>query len=274
MNAALEAFAAEVRHVDAELDLGRAALLIAAGEYPTLSIDTNVALLDEIGAGIAATVPLGAPPRDIAQAVRRRLFHDLEFKGNDDDYYDPRNSYLNDVLLRRRGIPITLSVVFLEVGRRAGLEAVGVSYPSHFLVKYVDDGREWIVDPFHGGEELSGEHFRAHLRTRESTPAQAIEYFLAGVTRRQILARMLANLKAIYAQRQDHERALRIQDYTLALTPWSFEEIRDRGLLRERTGDPAGALQDLETYLEHAGEAKDIAVIRQRVERLRAGRRP
>ena len=125
----------------------------------------------------------------------------------------------------------------------------------------------------HRGEELSGEHIRAHLRSRESTPAQAIEYYLAGITRRQILARMLANLKAIYARHEDHERALRVQEYTLALTPWSFEEIRDRGLLRERTGDIAGALQDLETYLDHAGAADDIAAIRQRVERLRAGRR-
>lgn len=275
MSAALEAFTAEVRRAPSELDLGRAALLIAAGEYPTLSVDTNLALLDEIGAGIAASLPVGAAQREIAAAVRRRLFHELEFRGNSEDYYDPRNSYLNDVLLRRLGIPISLSVVVLEVARRAGLAAVGVGYPRHFFVKYYDEaGREWIIDPFHGGEELSGERLRAYLRARESMPATAIEYYLAGVTSRQILTRMLTNLKGIYAQQGDHRRGLRIQEYLLALMPWSFEEIRDRGLLRERLGDTEGALADLETYLEHAGDADDLPAIRRTVERLRAGRRP
>ena len=271
MNSALERFAAEVRRPDAELDLGRSALLIAAGEYRDLSIGMCLALLDEIAAGVAAMLPPDAPPREIAHAVRKRLFHELEFHGNDQDYYDPRNSYLNEVLLRRTGIPISLSVVFLEVARRVGLDAAGVSYPQHFLVKYHDEGDEWIVDPFHRGEEVSVRNFRAHLLSRGTAPEHLVDYYLSAVTRRQLLTRMLNNLKGIYAQREDYPRALRIQEYLLAINPWSFDEIRDRGVLRERTGDVAGALADLETYLAHAGSAEDVSMVRRLVERLRAG---
>jgi regulator of sirC expression with transglutaminase-like and TPR domain len=265
---ALHDFAAEVRRSDPELDLGRAALLIAAGEYSELSIETAHALLEEIAAGVAAGISPAMSARERAHAISRRLFHDLDFRGNAEEYYDPRNSYLNDVLIRRRGIPISLSAVFLEVARRVGLEAHGVSYPVHFLVKYHDEGQEWIVDPFHKGGEVPGEHIRAGLEAK-GWPPQQIDYMLSGVTRRQMLTRMLLNLKRIYLHAEDHARALRIQEYLLAVNPWSFEDIRDRGVLRARTGDVAGALTDLETYLEHAGPADDLLAVREMVDRLR-----
>ena len=138
MNGALDAFTAEVRRPDAELRLDRAALLIAAGEYHGLDIERYVALLDEIGARALALAPAGASPRGLAGAVREHLFHDLGFRGNEEDYYDARNSYLNEVITRRTGIPISLAAVFLEVARRVGLDAAGVSYPRHCLVKYWD----------------------------------------------------------------------------------------------------------------------------------------
>jgi regulator of sirC expression with transglutaminase-like and TPR domain len=271
MSDALAAFTEEVRRADSDLDLGRAALLIAHGEYPELSIATSLALLEEVAVGVAALLPPGAEPRSIAHAIRKRLFHDLEFRVNEAEFYDPRNSYLNDVLVRRLGIPVSLTVVFLEVARRVGLEAFGVSYPRRFLIKYVSDGQEWIVDPYLHGEEFSGADFRAHMAERGSTPEHVLEYYLAAVTRRQLLTRMLTNLKGIYTSRPDHERALRIQEYLLAINPWSFEEIRDRGILRERTGDRAGALADLETYRQHAPEAEDAAFIRRLIDRLAAG---
>jgi regulator of sirC expression with transglutaminase-like and TPR domain len=272
VNEALEAFAAEVRRADAELNLARAALLIAAGEYPGLAVDAWRSRLDEIAAGVIGSLERGAPPRVIAGTIRQRLFDDLGFHGNQDDYYDPRNSYLNDVLVRRTGIPITLATVFLEVGWRAGLDAAGVSYPGHFLVKYVDGGREWIVDPFHGGHELPAEDFRAHLGRSGTAPDNVVDYYLSAVTRRQILARMLANLKAIYAERRDHTRTLRIQEYLLALTPWSMPDIRDRGVLRARTGDITGALADLETYVSHGEASEDAGAVRNLIDHLRAGR--
>ena len=264
----LQAFTAEVRRSDAELDLGYAALLIAAGEYPHLSVKIAHALLEEIAAGVAAGIAPGMSQRERARAVRRRLFYDLDFHGNESEYYDPRNSYLNDVLIRRKGIPISLSAVFLEVARRVGLEAAGVSYPVHFLVKYHDEGQEWLVDPFRRGEEVPGEHIRAGLGARGWPPEQ-IDYILSGVTRRQMLTRMLLNLKHIYTNAEDHARALRIQEYLLAINPWSFDDIRDRGILRERAGDVAGAIEDLETYLDHAGPAQDAPAIRELLHRLR-----
>lgn len=267
----LAAFAEEVRRPDAEIDLARAALLIAAAEYPDLSLGTCLDLLDQIAASVAALVPPDAPPRTIAAALRRRLFHDLEFRGNTDDYSDPRNSYLNDVLLRRVGIPISLSTVFLEVARRVGLDATGVSYPRHFLVKYRDAGQEWIVDPFHRGEEFSGDELRAHMAASRATPEHVLEYYLSGVTRRQVLTRMLTNLKLVYLEREDWIRALRVQEYVLAINPWSFADIRDRGTLRARTGAFGLALTDLETYLTHAGAVDDRAAVSAMAERLRAG---
>jgi regulator of sirC expression with transglutaminase-like and TPR domain len=266
----LDAFAAEVRRSDADLDLGHAALLIAAGEYSDLSIETAGALLEEIAAGIAPYIEVGMSQRDRARVVRRRLFHDLEFRGNQEEYYDPRNSYLNQVLIRRKGIPISLATVFLEVGRRVGLEAWGVSYPVHFLVKYHDEGQEWIVDPFSRGEEIPGDHIRNGLGARGWPPEQ-IDYILSGVTRRQMLTRMLVNLKQIYANAQDDVRSLRIQEFLLAINPWSFDEMRDRGLIRARLGDIPGALDDLETYVAHAGPADDAARIAEMIQRLRGG---
>ena len=265
----LAAFATEVRRSDEDLDLGHAALLIAAAEYPELSIETAHALLEEIAAGIAPYIAPGMTQRERARVIRRRLFYDLEFQGNQDEYYDPRNSYLNEVLIRRKGIPISLATVFLEVGRRVGLRAAGVSYPVHFLVKYHDEGQEWIVDPFRRGEEVAGDHIRHGLGARGWPPEQ-IDYMLSGVTRRQMLTRMLLNLKQIYGKAGDFPRALRIQDYLLAINPWSFEEIRDRGLLRAQTEDVAGALEDLQTYLDHAGPADDIGRVRAEIERLRS----
>jgi regulator of sirC expression with transglutaminase-like and TPR domain len=270
MSDALQSFTVEVRRADVELNLAHAAMLIAAGEYPEISVEMAEALLDEIAAGIAAQVTPGMSQRERAHIVRRRLFHDLDFRGNQEEYYDPRNSYLNEVLIRRTGIPISLATVFLEVGRRVGLDATGVSYPAHFLVKYHDAGHEWIVDPYTRGGELPGEHIRAGLAAR-GWPPERVDYMLAGVTRRQILMGMLLNLKQIYARTEDVIRALRIQEYLLAINPWSFDEIRDRGILRARIGDVPGALEDLETYLDHAGPADDIATIRAMAERLRGG---
>src|SRR5262249_55668628 len=134
---------------------------------------------------------------------------------------------------------------------------------------YHAGGQEWIVDPVLRGEEFSGEHFRAHLATSSAAPPHLVDYHLSAATKRQTLSRMLLNLKYVYAQREDHTRALPIQEYRLALTPWAFEEIRDRGVLRARTGDRAGALVDLETYLAHAGPADDVPAMRELVERLR-----
>ncbi len=265
----LERFRTEVRGSGDEPRLDYAALLIAAGEYPDLHTARYIADLDAMAEEVQQNTPAGATPRMLAGAIRRHLFEKLGFRGNQDDYYDPRNSYLNDVIERRTGIPISLAAVFLEVARRVGLDAAGVSYPRHFLVKYRDGAAEWLVDAFLGGEEFSADEFRDRLVRGGGADEQTASYFLAGVTRRQILARMLLNLKMIYLEREDFPRALRVQEYTLALNPWSFTDIRDRGVLRGQTGDITGALTDLETYLAHAGPSDDTATVRRMVAGLR-----
>jgi len=167
-----------VRRPDAEIDLGAAALAIAATEYPELDIGHYLARLDELAAGLPAT----------ADAVVTRLFHELGLRGNEADYYDARNSFLSDVLDRRLGIPITLSVVFLEVARRVGLGAAGVGFPGHFLVRV----GEVVLDPFHRG-----------VRRTLDRPHPP-------VGNRYILNRMLENLRTIYRRRRDAAREERI----------------------------------------------------------------
>lgn len=269
--AALSAFEVEVRRTDVGPRLDRAALLIAAGEYPELEIERSLAVLDALAAGIRALLPSDPTPAQIAEGLRRGLFTALGFRGNTDHYYDPRNSYLNDVLERRLGLPITLSIVYLEVARRLDLDAAGVSYPRHFLVKYHDGEQDWLVDPWHGGETVSMARFRERVRAQGGIAENVADYHLAAVTHRQILTRLLTNLKLVYLQQRNDACALRIQDYLLTLSPWSFEDLRDRGALRARAGDIRGALADLEAYLDHA-PAEDAGQVRQLVQHLRAGR--
>lgn len=271
MPTVLEDFAAEVRQPDAEVRLDRAALLIAAGEYPDLALDAAIARLDELAEGVMRLASPGAAARDVAAAIRQHLFAHLGFHGNAQEYYDPRNSYLNDVLTRRTGIPITLAAVWLEVARRLGLDGAGVSYPRHFLVKYRDGDEERVVDPFHEGAESALADLRDHLVREGATAERVAEYYLAAVTRRQMLTRMLTNLKLVYSHARDDRRALRVQEYLLALTPWSFEDMRDRGVLRARTGDVEGGIADLETYLHHNDAADDAASVRRFLQRLRGG---
>ena len=185
MNKASLLFSHLVRRPDAQIDLGAAALAIAAGEYPDLDIGHYLARLDELAAGLPAT----------ADAVVTRLFHELGLRGNETDYYDARNSFLSDVLDRRLGIPITLSVVFLEVSRRVGLSAAGVGFPGHFLVRVGDE----VLDPFHGGvrRTLDGAH--------------------PSVGNRYILNRMLVNLRTIYRRRGDTSREENIAALVAAL---------------------------------------------------------
>jgi regulator of sirC expression with transglutaminase-like and TPR domain len=192
---------------------------------------------------------------------------------NEADYGDPRNSFLNEVLARRVGLPITLSVLYMEVGRRAGLELQGVGFPGHFLAKYVSPGGvEVFVDAFHGGEMLSGDECVARYRAR--TGGRDLDRrHLAAVAPRQILARMLHNLKRTYLERKDDVRAWWVLDRILLLTPGQLEAMRDRGLACARLGVPGAAERDLESYLARSGSAADAAEVRRVLAALR-GRRP
>ena len=262
-------FRESVERPDEELDLAEAALLIAQAEYPHLDRGRYLRLLDQLATGVGRRTSDAMGPYGMVNALSEYLFDEEGFRGNEDDYYDPRNSFLSDVLERKLGIPITLSVVYMEVGRRLELPIVGLGIPGHFLVKYRSPEEEIIIDPFHRGIILSEEEC-ADLLTRSS--GEAIPFqpnYLAPVAKKQILARMLNNLRSIYLSREDHHRALGIVERLLLIEPHDHRNVRDRGLLRLTVGDLKGALADLERYLAVSPHASDTTAINRYAEAIR-----
>ncbi len=268
MSSLRDRFAALVRDGD-RTDLGRAALEIARLAYPDLDAEAHLAELDTLGDGLRRRLG-GGSTTAAAAALADHLGGDAGFRGNVDDYYDPQNSFLNDVLRRRLGIPITLSVVFLEVGRRAGLALEGVGFPGHFLVRLRGAPAPLLLDPFHGGKVVGLRELRALLlaahggRPPETIPSQ----FLEPTGTLDILARMLRNLLRIYVQRKDHATALAAVDLVLVLLPDSPADLRARGLLYERLECFSAAREDFRRYLALAPDAPDVAEMRARVSRL------
>jgi regulator of sirC expression with transglutaminase-like and TPR domain len=204
-----------------------------------------------------------------AAAVGTVLFGEDGFRGNAGDYYDPRNSFLNDVLERRLGIPITLSVIYVEVAARAGLTARGVGFPGHFLVRAEKDGAHCLLDPFNGGAPLGGDDCEALLRRMHGASARLDPAHLRPVGTRQIVTRMLANLKGIYTALGDWPRALRTLDRLLLVCPAALAERRDRGAVHARLGNPRAAIRDWEAYLGGAPDAPDAARVRHDLRALR-----
>jgi len=253
-------------------DLGRAALTIARIGYPDLEPEPYLAELDGLAQAASARVRPGAPPEEAVRAVSAYLFRDRGFRGNTEDYYDPRNSFLNDVLIRRTGIPITLAVVLIETSARLGLRLEGVGFPGHFLVRAPGEGGPVLLDPFGGGRPVPEPELLARLQalagpeapTITRVPPDAVE----PTGTQAILARMLRNLLRIYLERDDPRHALDTIDLLSAVVPASPEMLRIRGLLYDRLECFAAALQDLRTYLELAPEAPDAADVRARVSRL------
>jgi regulator of sirC expression with transglutaminase-like and TPR domain len=192
-------------------------------------------------------------PEERVDALNHFVFVEQGFRGNRDNYYDPANSYLNHVLDHRTGIPITLSVVYTEIGQRLGLPLFGVGFPGHFLVKYVGAEREILVDPFFG-TRLSAEQCEDRLRTMYGPAARLEPSLLRPASPKEIVARILRNLKNVYAQREDWSRTLACLDRILLIEPGSPLELRDRGLTYYRLECFAPALADLQQYLESGPE--------------------
>jgi regulator of sirC expression with transglutaminase-like and TPR domain len=227
-------FAHLARKPDSELDLERAALLVAETEYPGLDVASYIAKLDGLGQlarqrlkslGLDPSAA-GFVPAEGMNAVLRLLYQELGFRGNVSDYYDPRNSFLNDVIDRRTGIPITLAIVLVGVCRRAGVDAVGLSFPGHFLVRTSRRGGEpMYVDPF-DGRALEPAQLQALYESATGDPGEIDERFLEPARRRQIVARMLNNLRAIYEVRGDRDRLQRVLERMAVVSP--SEEVRSR----------------------------------------------
>jgi regulator of sirC expression with transglutaminase-like and TPR domain len=236
--------------------LARATLLIARIEYPRLDPEPYLARLDAMGdaarRAIERHVMATGDTSTLSgvKALNDYLFEELQFVGNRDNYEDPRNSCLNEVLDRRTGIPITLSVVYMEVARRAGLQVDGINFPGHFLVRCPEQKGHLIIDPFHAGALLSEHKCRLLLQKHVGNEVAFSKSLLAPATRHQIIVRMLLNLKRIYVNMRSFPQARDITELLLAITPSALSELRDRGLLAYHLNDVTAALRDLQTYLK------------------------
>ena len=244
-----------------------AALLVAVEEYADLNPRPYLDLLDRLGGALRERIGgERAPARQLA-ALNELIFGEEGFRGNSASYYDPRNSYLNQVLDRRLGIPITLSLVVIEVGRRAGLPLNGVGFPAHFLVAYEAEPR-LLLDPFNCGRLLSAADCRELLLQAFGSSARLEPRYLLASSPREMLARLIGNLKLAYQRAGDLPRALRASEQLSVVQP-SAAERRDRGLMRFRLADFAGASADLARYLEFEPAAPDAPSIRRQLALIR-----
>lgn len=258
-----EEFRRAVERPEEALDLGRAALAIAGSEYPRLDTTAYLARIDELA--IAVTKHLtgdeSGTHRSIA-ALNYVLFQQCAFRGNRDDYFDAKNSFLNEVIDRRIGIPITLSVLYMEVARRIGLPLLGVGFPGHFLVKYLDDREEIVIDPFNGGDIRTPDSLQQLLAGLYGKPVALSPQLLDPVTKRQILRRMLNNLKFIYLRQRDLVKALAALDRMTIAEPNLAEDLRERGQVYLALEYFPQAKTDFESYLRLAPDAPDAEKIR------------
>jgi len=249
-------------------DLASAALCIAKLEYPQLDTSKYQAQLDEMGSVAAARIAtLGENPDTMSQIseISSYLFKQEGFTGNQNNYDDLRNSFLNEVLDRKTGIPISLSIVYIEVARRAGVEIHGINFPGHFLLKVptppeavFSHDTEVIIDPFHGGSILSESDCRDLLRKHAGEEAAFDQHLLSRATKPEILVRMLVNLKRLYVNMKSFPQAHTITELLLGLDPSAITELRDRGLLAYHLNRYAAALKDLEAYLRFTASKEII----------------
>ncbi len=257
---ALQNFASLVEpdREDQSIELAPAALAIARTEYPDLDVAHYLARLDALAARVQAGLRSNPTARETITLLNRVLFDDEGLRGNRDDYYDPRNSFLNDVLDRRLGIPITLSLVYLEVARRVGFPLAGTGMPGHFLLKHYDMlSGEIIIDPFNRGRVLTADDCIQRLKQIYRGEIEMQPEFLHPVTHRQILTRMLNNLRQIYFTQRNFRKGLATLDLLLAIPPRSPELLRERALVRLNLDQFVGAAHDLANYLKLQPEAPD-----------------
>jgi len=254
-----------VRNKDLTLD--RAAFMVAKTlQYPSLNIDEQLQILDFMANELKNFINHKERPTEIINAMNEYIFAKQAFAGNVEDYYDPRNSYLNDVLARKTGIPITLSVLYIELARRVGFNLHGVGLPGHFLIKYAENDLEIVIDPFNKGRILAYEDYQVLLDQLYNGQVRFEKRFLNAVTHEQILIRMLRNLKDAFVYSYDYNKALMTTDMILAINSDLAEEFRDRGMILYYKKLYSDALSNLTKYLEMQPDASDtdniLAIIR------------
>ena len=243
-------FADLMSRPDPELKLDRVALTIAKAEYKELQAAPYLRRLDDMAAELRPRLSPEEPPERLVAELNAYLFGEQAFHGNATDYYDPRNSYLNQVLDRRTGIPISLALVYMEMGRRIGLPIHGIGMPGHFIVRCDSRGASLLIDPFNHGAVLSLDDCAARVRELYGNSLEFTPELVRPATRREIITRILANLKGSYLRRGDLKRALRAVEWSVIADPALHHSLREQALLRFRLGDFRAAASDLERFLE------------------------
>ena len=272
-----------VRHVTSEDDASKLAQhalhLARILAYPDLDVQKTLAAIDAMGPQVVQALKKTAstPPRptQVIEALNNLLFNDLKFRPNTDDYYNPLNSYLNIVLERKVGIPITLSMLYMRVAQAAGFTLFPVNFPAHFLVKHVmaDDNGEIIVDPFNAGRIMDDYALKALLE--RSYPRQSISLtraFVEKATAAQVVVRMLNNLKGSYYEAQDMEKYELANEMVLAIDQYNPDAIRDKGIVLLKKGMVEDALNVLNMYLEVDPEAADADEVLDIIRQIRSGK--
>ena len=270
---ALEYFSSLVQS-DEHFPLLEAAASLAQDEYPELDVQQVLGDVDQLLARLKRRLPADAAPLQRLRLLNQFFFHDLNFGGNVNDYYDPDNSYLNAVLRTRRGIPISLAVLWMELAQGLDLQARGVGFPGHFMLKVTLPKGQVVIDPF-TGRSLTREDLSERIEPYKRSNGLIGDYdvplglYLQPATPRDIISRMLHNLKEVHQAQEDWQRLIAVQNRLIALLPEAWGEHRDRGLAHAEQGHAALAVGDLETYLAHVEDALDLDLIAERVAMLR-----
>jgi regulator of sirC expression with transglutaminase-like and TPR domain len=249
-----------------DIELLPAVLAIARDEYPGLDTQAIAGQLAALADSLCAQVDRRAALPEKVQALNQFLFVEQGFAGNHEEFYDPRNSYLNDVLERRLGIPISLAVLQIECARALGVDLEGVSFPGHFLVRLPMDDGILVMDPYHRGRSVGIDELRQRAQPHfgdQDVDDQQLFHMLAPASNRSIVGRMLRNLKGIYAEREQWDKALRCADRLVTQELSSIEDVRDRGLFYLRLGLGPYAVDDLRRYLARVPEAGDADTVRE-----------
>ena len=270
---ALEYFAALVQS-DEHFPLLEAAASLAQDEYIDLDVQQLLGDVDQLLARLQRRLPADAPALQRLRMLNQFFFTDLGFAGNINNYYDPENSYLNAVLRTRRGIPISLAVLWMELAQGLGLRARGIAFPGHFMVKVMLPKGQVVMDPV-SGQSLSREELSERLEPFKRQSGLVDDYdvplglYLQAAMPRDIIARMLRNLKEVHRTPEDWQRLISVQDRLIVLLPQAWGEWRDRGLAHAERGNVAQAVSDLQTYLAHVEDGLDVAAIADRLVELR-----
>lgn len=254
---------------DSEIDLAEAALIIAKDEYPDLNVYSYLEKIDQFALDVASRLSHDGDAESIISELNDYLFKQQGFSGNMENYYDPKNSLLNDVIDRRCGIPISLSIIYMETGRRLGLDLEGVCFPGHFLVRFNVGKGTIILDPFFGGVSLSEDELEFRLSQLNDLDAEDnLEDLLAPASNKSILERVLRNLRGIYMQNATHDKALNACNRILSLMPESAQEYRLRGSIYQAMECHSLALADYRRFLKLAPDTEESERIRGDIIRL------